>query len=140
MGKKTIARFTTDTATAVSAGANSNIVFTNATISTNAIEYNSLTGQIYIKCPGVYMIYANFTPVATVVGKVNVQMEENGIAAPGANASTTLAVVGDSGNLSFNAVTTVVGTKTINTFATLTFVNTIATSYTVANVIIEKVA
>ena len=56
-------------------------------------------------------------------------MQENGNAAPGANASTTLAAVGDSGNLSFNAVTTVVGTKTINTFATLTFVNTIATSY-----------
>lgn len=140
MGKKTIARFTIDTATAVPAGANSNIIFTNATISTNAIEYNSLAGQIYIKCPGVYMIYANFTPVATVVGKVNIQMEENGIAVPGANSSTTLATVGDSGNLSFDAVTTVVGTKTINTFATLTFVNTIATSYTVANVIIEKVA
>lgn len=139
MGKKTIARFTTDTATAVSAGANSNIAFTNATISTNAIEYNSITGQIYIKCPGVYMIYANFTPVATVVGKVNVVMEENGNVVPGATATTTLAAVGDAGNLSFNAVTSVVKTNTAG-YATITFVNTVATSYTAANVIIEKVA
>lgn len=140
MGKKTIARFTIDSTNAIPANANSNIIFTNATISTNAIKYNSITGQIYIKCPGVYMIYTNFTPVATVVGKVNIQMLENGNTVPGAGASTTLAVVGDSGNLSFNAVTTVVGTKAINTFATLTFMNTTATSYTVANVIIEKVA
>lgn len=139
MGKKTIARFTIDTATAVSAGANSNITFTNATISTNAIEYNSITGQIYIKCPGVYMIYANFTPVATVVGKVNVVMEENGNVVPGATATATLAAVGDAGNLSFNAVTSVVKTNTAG-YATITFVNTVATSYTAANVIIEKVA
>lgn len=139
MGKKTIARFTTDTSTAVAASANSNITFTNATISTNAIEYNSITGQIYIKCPGVYMIYANFTPVATVVGKVNVVMQENGNVVPGATATTTLAAVGDAGSLSFNAVTSVVKTNTAG-YATITFVNTIATSYTVANVIIEKVA
>ena len=139
MGKKTIARFTTDTSTAVAASANSNITFTNATISTNAIEYNSITGQIYIKCPGVYMIYANFTPVATVVGKVNVVMQENGNVVPGATATTTLAAIGDAGSLSFNAVTSVVKTNTAG-YATITFVNTIATSYTVANVIIEKVA
>lgn len=139
MGKKTIARFTTDTTTAVASSANSNIIFNNSTISTNAISYSSTTGQIFIKCPGVYMIYANFTPVATVVGKVNVIMQENGNTVPGATATTTLAAVGDAGNLSFNAVTSVVKTNTAG-YATITFVNTIATSYTVANVIIEKVA
>ncbi len=139
MGKKTIARFTTDTTTAVTSSANSNVLFNNSTISTNAISYNSTTGQISIKCPGVYMIYANFTPVATVVGKVNVIMQENGNTVPGATATTTLAAVGDAGNLSFNAVTSVVKTNTAG-YATITFVNTVATSYTAANVIIEKVA
>lgn len=139
MGIKTIGRFVLNSPTPTQVAANSNIVFTSNTISTDCIRYNSSTGEIQIRKPGVYMIYANFTAVGTVVGPVTVQMQQNGVSTPGASAAQNISTVGNYGSLSFNAVETV-RTGADGNYATLSFKNIAASSYAVANVIIEKVA
>lgn len=141
MGRKTVGRFVLNSTTPILLNANSNVIFTNSTISTNALSYNSSTGEIQIRMPGLYMVYANFTTTATTGEETaTINMLENGIAVPGASASETLEDTGDIGSLAFTAITTVNKTCNDGSFATLAFRNLDTASYTVANVIVEKIA
>lgn len=139
MGKKTVGRFVLDSTTPIAVAANSNIVFAGSTISTNALSYNSSTGEIQIKVPGLYRVYANFTVSAVGTETPIVTLLENGQAVPGAKASETLAAAENVANLAFSTVTTV-SPSCGNTFATLSLRNIVATNYLVANVIVEKIA
>lgn len=139
MGRKTVGRFVLNSTTPIPVGANANIIFTTSTISTNAISYNSSTGEIQIKAPGLYRVYANFTVSATGAATSTINLLEGGTAVPGASASETLAAAGNTGNLAFSAVTTVSPTCG-DSYATLSLRNVTATNYLVANVIVEKIA
>lgn len=139
MGRKTVGRFVLDTQTPISVGANSNIIFTDATISTNSLEYNAATGEIKIKTPGLYMIYANFTVSIAEDNQARVVLLENGLEVPGAKTSVKVSQAGDDESMSFNAITTIFPAGGCE-YATLTFENIFEVNYQIANVIIEKVA
>lgn len=137
MGRKTIGRFVNTTPTAVAV--NTNLTFSNNTISTNCIGYAS-DGSITLRAPGVYRVSANFVVTSTAGGTATINMLENGALVPGATASATVAA-GAIEDLAFTTVTTVRSECGASPqFATLTFNNVNAMTYNVANVIVEKIA
>lgn len=134
MGVKTVARLTNVTPTAVAVG--NNILFTTNNISTNCIQYSN--GEILLTKPGLYRVSANFTVTSAAGGTAEVNMKENGVNLPGASASATVAAA-ELVNLAFTTVTCVKSSSGAG-YATLTFNNTNAMTYNVANVVIEKIA
>lgn len=132
---KILGRFITSTDAAIGAG--SNLTFSDNTVSSNCLEYQN--GQILIKQPGLYRISANFIVTSSSETVATVQLQENGVVVPGAIASSSLSASGIA-NLSFNAVSTVKRTCGSNDFATLSFVNENAITFSNMNVIIEKIA
>ena len=88
--------------------------------------------------PGLYRISANFTVTSAAGGTAEVNMKENGASLPGASASATVTAA-ELVNLGFTTVTCVKSSSNTG-YATLTFNNTNAMTYNVANVIIEKIA
>ena len=134
MGIKTVARLTNTTPTAVAVG--NNILFTNNNISTDCIQYSN--GNILLTKPGLYRISANFTVTSAAGGTAEVNMKENGVNLPGASASATVTAA-ELVNLGFTTITCVKSSSNTG-YATITFNNTNAMTYNVANVIIEKIA
>lgn len=130
--KKILGRFM-NTATQTLA-ANGTVAFTTNTM-TNGLDYNN---GIVIKVPGTYKISASFTLVATAANSPTITMLENGTVAPGATASGTASAIGDCVCLSIEALTTVKPTYP-NSYATITFTSAVATSYSNAVVIVEKI-
>lgn len=139
MGRKTIGRFVLDSKTPVMVSAESNIVFTDATISTDSLEYEATTGEIKIKTPGLYLIYANFTVSFLEDPQAQIVLLENGLEVSGAKASTAVSKTETIENMSFNAATTVYSSSGCD-YATLSFKNVYDANYQIANVIVEKVA
>jgi hypothetical protein len=131
---KTIGRFVNTSTQTVAA--NGMITFNNNTISNNNLVYT--TSGIQIRKPGTYMINANFTNIPTAVGLEQVSMQENGVSVAGASAANTVATIGNYNNLAFNAIVTV-QPGPANNYATISFVNNIATTFSNANVIITEV-
>ena len=92
-----------------------------------------------IKQPGLYRISANFIVTSDSEVVATVQLQENGTSVSGAIASSSLSADGIA-NLSFNAISTVKRTCGSNNFATLSFVNENAVTFSNMNVIVEKIA
>lgn len=136
MGTKTIGRFVNTTPTAIAVGGD--VLFNDNTVSTKCIGYDN--GKIQLRAPGLYMIHANFTVTSTAGGTAIINMLENENQVAGGSASGTVGA-GELLNLAFTAITTVkpaCGTTT--EYASLTFNNTNAMTYNLANVIVEKIA
>lgn len=136
MGTKPTARLVYDSSTVLATTAGSGITFTSVTANTSDIAYEN--GKVMLKAPGVYRIGANFTTVATAAGDVGVALYEGGNQVPGAKASSTAATIGDRGSLAFDAVSTV-RAGAPGSYAQMEFQSIYATSFEVANVIIERV-
>ena len=138
MGIKTAGKFYYDGA-AVAVAAADEIVFTNAK-AMGAVRLASDNSTVCITRPGLYRVSANVNFVATAAGTVTASLYADGSAVAGAQGSETLAAVGDAGNVAFTTLLTVHPTYP-GSVAELTLVNTgVATSITVANLIVEKVA
>lgn len=137
MAIKTIGKFYTSSATAIAVAANAALGYTTTKTSGSIRSTNGDTIQIL--APGVYNIAVNITYVATAAGTVEADLYADGVAVPGASGSATIAAVGDTANISFNTVLTV--KSAISGIAALQVLNTgVASSYTVNNVIVERVA
>ena len=119
---------------AVNAG--STISFSNSTKTNSNI---SLSGSsIAINRAGTYKVTFTGNFVATAEGIAGVQLYTNGSASVKGIAQSTVAAAGTT-NLSF--VTTVqVATAPTGNVATLTFVNSIAGTWNLADVIVERLA
>lgn len=137
MGIKTVGRFVRTTPLTLAAG--ENVTFLNNVTSNCALENQN--GQILIKKPGLYMIYANFIATSATAGSTaTIQLQENGVNVPGATASATIDVANGVENLSFNAIATVKG-NCGNSFAVFSFINEGGDmTYNNANIIVEKIA
>ena len=138
MGVKTTGKFYYDGA-AVNVAVGTPLVF--ATSKTcGSVNLAPDDSTVRITHPGLYRVTANVNFIATAAGTASVALYANGSTVAGANGGETLAAVGDSGNVSFSTLLTVLPTVP-GTIAELQLVNTgLATSITVANLIVEKVA
>lgn len=136
MGARPTARLVYDSSTVLATTAGSNITFTNVTSNTSDITYSN--GVVYLKAPGVYKVDANFTAVGTAAGAVSVALYEGANAVSGARAVDDIDSIGDAANMSFSAISTV-RAGAPGSYAQMTFQSVYATSFEVANVIIEKV-
>lgn len=139
MGIKTAGKFYTDTATAVPVAVDALFTFNSNTV-TRSVSLDSDNATIKILSPGLYRISANVTYVATEVGVVKASLYSDGTPVAGASGSETLAAVGDVANVAFDTLLTV-RNACAGDVAKLTLVNTgVAASYTVDNLIVERVA
>lgn len=137
MGMKSIGKFYTDVTTAIAIAANGLFNFNTARTCGSVSE--SGTNTINITAPGVYNVSANVTFVGTAVGTVGATLYADGVAVAGARGTETITAIGNARTIAFDTVLTV--SRTSSGVAQLTLVNTSdATSYTVANVIVEKIA
>lgn len=131
-----LARFTFDGGTAQSVAAGGTVSFTQAT-GGSCVAALSNGNAVQLKQPGTYRVTAEFTLLGTGDGAVQVQMLENGTAAPGARAAETLASGGFASLGLSDFVTVKPGAA--GTFAALTFALSAAASVQTAMVLIEKV-
>lgn len=132
MSCKIIAHLTYDSATAQPVAAGASILFPSVVSNSDCVQYDGVGGVKLLK-PGTYNVFANFTATATAAGDEGVQMQINGANKPGAVSRGTAAAVGDETPLAFNDVLTVCCPET------LTFKSVTASSFIVANVIVEKI-
>ena len=133
MGLKTIGRFVYDSATTEAVDAGGNLPLTTATATCNL----TCDGEtVTIDQCGVFLVLADATLVATEAGTIELQLYRNGNAVPGAHAYGTAAAEGDYVSQSLATVVSVpkCGQATVNVKATE------ATSVTVAELIVMKVA
>ena len=130
-----IAEFTNDTAQTLTA--DSNILFSNASYSSNLYKYNS-DGTISILIPGVYQIASSCTLLATAEGAVSVSMKQNSATASGATATATLGAAGDYANIAIINVAKIIPSSG-SAYANISFAVSAATSVTNAACIIQKV-
>ena len=136
MATKPTARLVYDSSTVQATTAGSNITFTSVTSNTPDIAYDN--GVVYLKAPGIYRIDANFTMIATAAGATGVTLYEGANAVPGARGAASASAIGDSASVAFSAISTV-RTGASGSYAQITFRSAYATSFEVANAIIEKV-
>lgn len=139
MGIKTAGKFYTDVATAIPVAVDAPFTFNRNTV-TRSVSLDSDNATIKVASPGLYRISANVTYVATEVGVVKAALYADGVAVAGASGSDTVAAVGDTVSVAFSTLLTV-KPACIGDVAELTLVNTgVAASYTVDNLIVERVA
>ena len=113
---------------------------TNRIVTGCTVGHAAGTPTFTLTKPGYYYISFNTTFTTAETGEVTVELQNNGVAVPGANASETVAVVGDVGSMSFATIIKVLPSCcAIDNTANLTFVVTdTALSVTTANVNITK--
>ena len=99
-------------------------------------------GQTFqLNKPGYYYVTFNADGAATTaVGDIVVALQNNGVAVPGAIATFTTTVVGDTANLAFSTIIRVPPSCcAVDNTANLTLVNTgVATTFTNVNINITK--
>ena len=98
-------------------------------------------GQTFqLNKPGYYYVTFNADTSAATVDAITVELQNNGIAVPGATATTTPAVANDVMNLAFATIIKVPPSCcAIDNTANLTLVNTgVATTFTNVNINITK--
>ena len=98
------------------------------------------TSAFTLTKPGYYYVTFNGTITNTAAGIVTVELFNNGVAVPGAEASITNAAVTDERSFSFATIIRVLPSCcAIDNTTTLTVANTgIAATYSVANINITK--
>lgn len=116
--------------------ANESIPFTDIKITSPTFGY--VNNEIQIRTPGLYKISANFALTGAAAGTVKINMTQNGTTDASAYAQDTIATAGDLTNLSFSTIVKVSLGMTWN-YATIGFTNVAAGTYSLANVIVEKI-
>ena len=99
-------------------------------------------GQTFqLNKPGYYYVTFNAVAAATItVGELTVELYNNGVAVPGAEASYTTTTAGDNSNYAFSTIIRVLPSCcVVNNTARLTVVNTgVDATYTNVNINITK--
>jgi hypothetical protein len=98
------------------------------------------TSALVLNKPGYYYITFNTTFTTATTGDATVELQNGGIAVPGANATETVTTAGDTKSISFTTIVKVLPScPAIDNTTTLTFVATgIALDATTAAVSITK--
>jgi hypothetical protein len=98
------------------------------------------TSALVLNKPGYYYITFNTTFTTTATGEAIVELQNGGIAVPGANGAETVTTAGDTKSISFTTIVKVLPScPAIDNTTTLTFVATgIALDATTAAVSITK--
>jgi hypothetical protein len=98
------------------------------------------TSALVLNKPGYYYITFNTTFTTATTGDATVELQNGGIAIPGANATETVTTAGDTKSISFTTIVKVLPScPAIDNTTTLTFVATgIALDATTAAVSITK--
>jgi hypothetical protein len=98
------------------------------------------TSALVLNKPGYYYITFNTTFTTTTTGEAIVELQNGGIAVPGANGAETVTTAGDTKSISFTTIVKVLPScPAIDNTVTLTFVATgIALDATTAAVSITK--
>ena len=113
---------------------------TNRIVTGCTVGHVAGTSVFMLAKPGYYYVTFNSTFTTTTTGDVTVELQNGGVAVPGASATETVATAGDSGSIAFTTIIHVLPSCcTTDNTAKLTFVATgIALDSTVANVNITK--
>ena len=113
---------------------------TNRIVTGCTVGHTAGSSTFTLNKPGYYSVTFNSTFTTEATGNVTVELQNGGVAVPGASATETVATAGDSGSIAFTTIIRVLPSCcTIDNTATLTFVSTgIALDSTVANVNITK--
>jgi hypothetical protein len=98
------------------------------------------TSSLVLNKPGYYYITFNTTFTTATTGDATVELQNGGIAVPGANATETVTTAGDTKSISFTTIVKVLPScPAIDNTTTLTFVATsIALDASTASVSITK--
>jgi hypothetical protein len=98
------------------------------------------TSALVLNKPGYYYITFNTTFTTATTGDATVELQNGGIAVPGANATETVTTAGDTKSISFTTIVKVLPScPAIDNTTTLTFVATsIALEASTASVSITK--
>jgi hypothetical protein len=98
------------------------------------------TSALVLNKPGYYYITFNTTFTTATTGDATVELQNGGIAVPGANATETVTTAGDTKSISFTTIVKVLPScPAIDNTTTLTFVATsIALDASTASVSITK--
>ena len=98
------------------------------------------TSALVLNKPGYYYITFNTTFTTATTGDATVELQNGGIAVPGANATETITTAGDTKSISFTTIVKVLPScPAIDNTTTLTFVATsIALDASTASVSITK--
>lgn len=98
----------TDTTQAIAEGGV--VIFNTNGIQTGCVAtHQAGTGAVDLNRPGFYMVHFNADASDTAIGEVELQLYQNGIAIPGAKATTYIAVADGIANLGFTALVRVAG-------------------------------
>ena len=118
----------TYTNTAQTLAANAVVLFNTTEIQTGCTAtHEAGSGAVNLNRPGFYMVHVNADMLGTVAGLAQLSLYVNGVAYPGALASSTVAVAGTE-NVGFTAIVRVANNNcpcnTANSRTTLTLRNT----------------
>lgn len=113
---------------------------TNRIITGCTIEHSAGTGVFTLRKPGYYYVSFNTTFTTDATGDATVQLQNGGIAVPGAIGTETVTTAGDTKTISFATIIKVLPSCcALDNTANLTFVATgIELTATIANVNITK--
>ena len=113
---------------------------TNRILTGCTVSHAAGTSTFTLNKPGYYYVSFNTTFTTEATGDVTVQLQNGGVAIPGANATETVTTAGDTESIAFTTIVRVPPSCcAIDNTAKLTFVATgIALEATTANVNITK--
>jgi hypothetical protein len=113
---------------------------TNRILTGCTVNHTAGTSTFTLAKPGYYYVSFNTTFTTEATGDVTVQLQNGGVAIPGANATETVTTVGNTKSIAFTTIVRVPPSCcAIDNTAKLTFVATgIALEATTANVNITK--
>lgn len=113
---------------------------TNRIVTGCTVGHTPGTSTFILTKPGYYYVTFNTTFTTATAGDVVIELQNNGIAVPGANGAETITTAGDTKSISFATIIKVAPScAMVSNIASLAFVVTgIALDATTANVNITK--
>ena len=113
---------------------------TNRIVTGCTVGHTAGTATFTLNKPGYYYVTFNTTVTTETTGNVTVELQNDGVAVPGANGTETVTTAGDTKSITFATIVRVLPSCCmVDNTAKLTFVATgIALNATAANVNITK--
>ena len=113
---------------------------TNRIVTGCTVGHTEGTATFTLNKPGYYYVTFNTTVTTEATGNVTVELQNGGVAVPGANGTETVTTAGDTKSIAFATIVRVLPSCcVVDNTAKLTFVATgIALNATIANVNITK--